>query len=168
MRQKVQLIIIIFLAVILQVSFFPGLTLGKIIPDVALVLIILWSSRKKFEDIWIWALFSGLILDIAAFNKIGINMISFIIISFMASFLRERFFIAQRRGAFPIALTLVAGGTILNWILVSFLTDFFRSFHLDQIIIKIFGNLAISIVLYFAIFKFKEIFEINESKLKLR
>ncbi|HRY82939.1 MAG TPA: rod shape-determining protein MreD [Candidatus Moranbacteria bacterium] len=168
MGQKIKLAIIIFLAVVLQISFFPGLTSGKIVPDVVLVLIILWSSRKKFEDIWLWALIGGLILDIAVFGKVGINAFSFILISFMASFLKERFFIAQRTGSFLIALALVAGGTILNWLLTNFLADFSINFSVNLMIMKIIGNLIIAIFLYLIISKFKEFFGISESKLAVK
>ena len=168
MASKIRIIVIIFLAVILETSFFPALFAGRIVPDIVLVLIILWSSRKKFEDIWLWAILGGFILDIAIFGKIGINAFSFVIISFLASFLKERFFIAQRSGSFAIALTLVAGGTILNWILINFLNNFLVSFSLGLLAMKIASNLAVAIFMYFLIARFKGIFGISESKLMMK
>ncbi|MFZ2975039.1 MAG: rod shape-determining protein MreD [Candidatus Moraniibacteriota bacterium] len=168
MASKIRILIIIFLAVILEISFFPALFAGQIVPDVVLVLIILWSSRKKFEDIWLWAILGGFFLDLVIAQKIGINTISFVIISFLASFLRERFFIAQRAGAFLIALTLVTGGTILNWILINFLTNFMVNFSWKLLLMKIVSNLAVAIFMYFLIARYKGVFGINESKLRMK
>lgn len=168
MASKIRILIIIFLAVILETSFFPALFAGVIVPDVVLVLIILWSSRKKFEDIWLWAFFAGFFLDLAISQKIGINAISFVIISFVASFLRERFFIAQRTGAFAIALTLVVGGTILNWFLINFLTNFSMNFSWKLLVMKIASNLAVAIFMYFLIARYKRVFGISESKLIMK
>ncbi|MDO9231688.1 MAG: rod shape-determining protein MreD [bacterium] len=168
MASKIRILIIIFLAVILETSFFPALFAGTIVPDVVLVLIILWSSRKKFEDIWLWAIWGGFFLDLAIFGKIGINAVSFVVISFMASFLRERFFIAQRTGAFVIALTLVTGGTILNWISTNFLTNFLVNFSWKLLLMKITSNLVVAIFMYFLIARYKGVFGINESKLMMK
>ncbi len=168
MASKIRILIIIFLAVILEVSFFPALFAGQIVPDVVLVLIILWSSRKRFEDIWLWAILGGFFLDLVISQKIGINTISFVTISFLASFLRERFFIAQRTGAFVIALTLVTGGTILNWLLTNFLTNFMTNFSLGLLIMKIVSNLVVAIFMYFLIARYRGVFGISESKLMMK
>lgn len=168
MASKIRIFVIIFLAVILETSFFPALFAGHIVPDVVLVFIILWSSRKRFEDIWFWAFLAGFILDIATFGKIGINAISFVAISFLASFLKERFFIAQRTGSFLIALALVFGGTIFNWLVINFLNDFLVNFHLGQLTMKIGGNLIVAIFMYLLILKYKGIFGISESKLIMK
>lgn len=168
MASKIRILVIIFLAVILETSFFPALFAGVIVPDIVLVLIILWSSRKKFEDIWLWAILGGFFLDLAIFQKIGINVISFVIISFVASFLRERFFIAQRTGAFVIALALVTGGTILNWILTNFLTNFLMNFSWKLLLMKIASNLVVAIFMYFLIARHKGVFGISESKLMMK
>jgi rod shape-determining protein MreD len=168
MVAKIKIFIIIFLSIILQVSFSPALTGGRIIPDIVLVLIVLWSGRKKFEDIWLWVLFGGLILDIAVFGKIGINAISFLLISFVTSLLQERFFIVQRTGSFLITLAIVAGTTVVNLMSVDILSDFYINISLIWIGAKIIGNLVVAIFFYIAMLRFGEIFGIRERKLLVR
>ena len=168
MMSKIRISAIIFLTIILELSFFPALFSGYIFPDIALVFIILWSSHKKFEEIWLWAFFTGLILDLVISEKIGINALSFLMIVFGTSFLRERFFISQRSSAFFIALIMVAGGTALHLLFVNFLADLSIIFSLKFFIIKICSNIIIAIFLYFILAKFKIIFGINENKLIIR
>jgi rod shape-determining protein MreD len=165
MASRIKIFIIIFLAIISQVSFFSSLTGGRIIPDIVLVLIILWSGRKKFEDIWLWVLLSGLVLDIAVFGKIGINAISFLLISFVTSLLQERFFITQRTGSFLITLAIVAGATVVNLIGVSFLADFNLDVSLAWMGMKIVGNLAVAVILQMVMLRFGNLFGINKHKL---
>ncbi|PIP28430.1 MAG: rod shape-determining protein MreD [Candidatus Moranbacteria bacterium CG23_combo_of_CG06-09_8_20_14_all_35_22] len=167
MEQKIKIGLVIFFAVFLQISFFPRIAFQGIVPDIILVLIILWSFRKKFEDIWPWAIFSGIILDVAMLGKIGINTISFLILSFATSFLQERFFIAQRTGSFFIALAIVVGGTFLNELMISVLVDFSTKLFLENIILKIVVNVIVAVFLYWLIAKFKKFFGISESKLSV-
>ncbi len=168
MASKIRILIIIFLASILEISFFPALFAGQIAPDVILVFIILWSSRKKFEEIWLWIILSGFILDLAIFGKIGINIFSLVLIAYTASSLRKRFFINQREGSFFIALALIIGGTIMHWILVIFLNDAWTDISWQLLVMKIVSNSIISIIVYGLIFKFKGIFGISESKLAIK
>ena len=167
MNRKIKLLITIFLAVVFQISFFPGLTAGTIIPDIVLVLIILWSSRKKFGDIWLWVIFSGLLLDLASFEKLGTNIISLVIISFGASFLQTRFFIAQKLSSFLIVLGIVIGGTFFNFLIINFLTGSYWDFSWSWLGMKMVGNVVVSIFLYIVMSKFKEFFGIKESGLKM-
>jgi len=165
MGQKIKIFILIFLAIIFQVSFFPSLTAGKIVPDILLILIILWSSQRRFEDIWLGIFFSGIFLDLIIFNKIGVNAISFIIISFMASFLQKRFFTTQKLSSFFVILAMVIGGTVLNFLITNFMADFSLSFNWGWLEMKILGNIIIVILIYPAITRFKELFGVRESTL---
>lgn len=168
MWREIKLSSIIFLLVILEVSFFPGLTSGKIIPDLALVLVILWSVRKRFEEIWLWIFFIGLFLDLATFEKVGVNVISLIIISYLISFLNEKFFISQRHATFLILISLVIGGTFANWTAVNLLSNFFKSYSLSLLGLKIVSNLAILFIFYPLMARTKELFGINESRLTIK
>ena len=168
MASKIRILLIIFLAIILEISFFPALFAGKIMPDILLIIIILWSSRRKFEEILPWVFLSGFLLDLTVSGKFGINAFSLVLISFLVSFLRRRFFIIQRTGAFFIAFFLVMGGTFLNFVLWNFLSDFKFDFSLSLLGVKMLSNLLIAIVVYVLFFNFKGVFGISENKLIAR
>jgi rod shape-determining protein MreD len=149
----------------LQVSFFPGLTAGKIVPDIVLILIIIWSSQRRFEDIWLGILFSGIFLDLVVFSKIGVNAISFVLISFITSFLQRRFFITQKLSSFFVILAIVMGGTFFNFLITNFLTDFNVSFSWSWLGMKMFANLIVAIFVYIITTRFKGILGVKETGL---
>jgi rod shape-determining protein MreD len=91
---------VIFLAVMLQVSFFPNILIPKIFPDVALITIIFWAARSGFEKAWPWAIIAGLMLDFAYFWPVGTNVFSFALVAYGASHLSRRFLVADNFSRF--------------------------------------------------------------------
>ncbi|HHE45779.1 MAG TPA: rod shape-determining protein MreD, partial [Candidatus Moranbacteria bacterium] len=77
MREKFFLFLLFFLIAVAQVSFLTNFFPSHLAPDAVLILIIIKSSKKSFEKIWLWAVVAGFILDILSLGTIGLNMISF-------------------------------------------------------------------------------------------
>lgn len=173
MYQKILTSGLIFVAAVAEVSLFPALFFGHVQPDIVLILIIIWSSRKSFEGFWIWAIVAGLILDVVTLERIGVNAASFAIISFGINFLSKRFFIGQRRYAFFGVAILVLVGSIINYaagtglrIMIGELSS--NAFNLRTLFFKIIDNLIILGIIYWPVVSSRRIFPIEEQRLVVK
>ena len=115
--------LIIFLAVIFQVSFFPNFFGEKTIPDAVLLIVMFWSARKGFEMTLFRTVAAGFMLDLAIFGVPGMNMLSFALVAFGIGFLSKRFLVSDRAWRFFIILCIISAGTIAN---MAFLDIFSR------------------------------------------
>lgn len=173
MYQKILTFSLIFLAAVATVSFSPALFFGHVQPDIVLILVIIWSSRKSFEDFWIWAIVAGFVLDTVTLGRIGVNAISFVIISFGINFLSKRFFIGQRRYAFFWVAALVLAGSIVNYasgtglgVMVGESSP--NAFNFRTLIFKIIDNLTMLAVIYWPVVSSRRIFPIEEQRLVVK
>ncbi len=171
--QNILTISFIFLAAVTKISLFPEIFPGHIAPDILLILIIIWSTHKTFESFWLWAVFAGLILDAVSLERIGVNAISFLVISFGVDFLSRRFFISQRRGMFFWTAGLVCAGVITNYFLVGGihlasgnLSAQFFSWH--DLFFELLNNLIVFSLIYLPVTNFKSIFPIEKSRLTVK
>lgn len=173
MYQKILTFILIFLAAAMQVSMAPGLFFGLVTPDIVLVLIIIWASRQSFESFWLWALVAGLILDILSLERIGIDAISFLLISVSVAFFSERFFVRRRNGAFLWVAFFLLVGTLLNYFLLGAaeaLNDGSGAsiFSPHVLIFKILNNLIILAIIYRAVISLRDVFPIEDNRLLVK
>ncbi len=129
---------IIIVIILLQINFlnliFPSSYTLNVIP----LMVIAWVTVTKFEKIWIWILLLGAMTDIAEMEKFGKNILFFVVLAYLVSFLSKRFLI-ERRLYGTILL-------ILFIITISFITNFngilnFGNFSLDIIVDNIVNNL---------------------------
>ncbi len=170
MYQRIVTFSLIFLAAVAQVSLAPSLFFGAVPPDVVLLLIVIWSSRKGFEKFWLWALLAGLTLDIVALERFGIDAISFLVISFGVAFFSERFFVRQRSWTFLWVTSLVVAGTLINQIIIGLLGvigpgSLASAFSLRIGAFKILNNLIVFALIYRPIVSLRSVFPAEESRL---
>ena len=173
MYQRFLTFSLIFIAAVAEVSFSPGLFFGRVAPDIVLVLVIIWSGRKNFESFWLWAIVCGFVLDALTFERIGINAILFLIISFGINFLAKRFFVGQQNRAFFWTIVLVLAGTGVNYILgiglnVAIGTLTASAFNSATLLFKIINNLLLAAVIYWPVISLRQIFPVEESRLVVR
>lgn len=180
MYQKIKILLLFFLAVILQVSFLPKLFPQNIAPDLILVIIIIWSFKRNFNDIWPWIVVAGFILDLVSLERIGSYEIIFLAVAFLVDILANRFFVIQRGSTIFAIAILVIMGTIINIFGLNFihiLSNYFygkggvyfsKIFEINKLILKIVNNLIILVLIYWPMAKLKNIFPIKENKLTVR
>ncbi|KKR20255.1 MAG: Rod shape-determining protein MreD [Candidatus Moranbacteria bacterium GW2011_GWA2_39_41] len=155
---------IIFSGVILQTSFLPNFFSTGSVPDIALIMIIIWTVKTDFNSIWVRAIFAGLMLDLVSFYPIGINIFSFITVSFMTNSLCKRFLVLQAGRRFFIFSIIIVIGTMLNHLIVATLSDL-QNFSWERVtlfngalIYKPLYNLVIFATLYWPLGKIDKIF----------
>jgi len=173
MYQKALTFSLIFIAAVAEVSLFPNFSIGRVAPDLILILVIIWSSRKSFESFWIWAIISGFTLDILTLGRLGINAISFLIISFAINSLSKRFFVGQKRRAFLGVAFLVFFGTSINYLIGTGLHEItqefiFETFSYKTLTLKIINNLLALVIIYWPVASSRKIFPAEEPRLLVR
>jgi len=173
MTHKFLTFIIIFLAAVAQVSLAPNLFPGASVPDIALVLVIIWAARQNFESFWLWAVGAGLILDVVSLGTIGISAVSFLVIAFATSFLSKRFFVVQKGKSFFWMMILVLLGTSVNYFLTGGLIALQGAsgadiFGLKEWLLKILDNFIVLMIVYWPLIRSKRIFPIEDTRLIVR
>lgn len=79
-------------------------------PNVALVLILVWSALRGLPEGLTWAFALGILLDVLAVDPLGTNALALLPVVLLAGATRRRFF--QSTLIFPMALAVVA--TVLH------------------------------------------------------
>ncbi|OGI16293.1 MAG: rod shape-determining protein MreD [Candidatus Moranbacteria bacterium RBG_19FT_COMBO_42_6] len=145
---------VIFLAVLLQISFFPNLIPIRVFPDVALIIILFWTVRRGFEETWKWAIFAGLMVDLAYFWPVGTSVFSFVLIAYLVNSLAKRFLVTQTVFRFLILLAFVVLGTIFNSILLILAVKLARREAADLNMLFFNSDIIFKILYNFGIFSF--------------
>ncbi|MEK7598791.1 MAG: rod shape-determining protein MreD [Patescibacteria group bacterium] len=175
MSKKITIFIVIFMAIMLQVSFLPNILPSGVFPDVALIIVIFWAARSGFNATWPWAILGGLMLDFIYFWPIGTNVFSFVAIVFGASYLAKRFLVADNLSRFFIMVALVISGTVLNESLTSILmksalgetVNFQTLFFNTDLLLKIIYNLLIFMAIYVPLLKLEKFIAALNLRLKM-
>ncbi len=69
------------------VNFFPT----QYVPHIVLVLVVFFSLRRDLGRIWKELILAGILADIFYFSFFGVNVLSFIFLSFFVNYLSRRF-----------------------------------------------------------------------------
>lgn len=176
MRKKILALILIFLIVIIQVSFLANLFPRHIAPNIILVLIVIWSAKEGFGKSWPWAMTAGFTLDILSLGIIGFNIISFFLISLQTDYFAKKFLVAYKTADFFVIMILVALGTVVNeFITISLfqITKFFsmpktmmsfKMFQTTNFFLQLLYNIIIFIAIYWLVLKFENVFQRHSKK----
>ncbi len=113
MSKKIALISLFFFLVILQKSFLVNLFFYNSVPDISLLVIIIWSAKKSFRSMWIWALIAGFMVDILSLSQIGLSMVSFLLVAFLVDYLSKKLLTDNEIIDFFIIMLLAIAGTFL-------------------------------------------------------
>lgn len=176
MLQNIFIFIAILVAAAFQVSFLPNIFSPERAPDFLLILIVFFSTRRDFFQIFIWIILAGMALDVAYFAPIGLNIFSFIFIAFTSKFLARRLLVTQETWKFLIMLGFIILGTFLNdWIMLGFEKILFmknfsyewRLFLNKDIFIKTLYNLIVFTLIHWPLIKIDKYLELHSSRMKI-
>lgn len=169
MKKRLVYGFVIIVACIIQTSLLP-IFFERGVPLLLPMMMLAWSLIDGFDDFFWWALFAGIFADLVGPGVIGINVISFVLIIYTASFLSRRFSGDIRGVGVFLMLALVMAATLISAIasLISFLPanefvlDFSR-IHIDPV--KIMLQIVYNAILFFAchifISRMKKFFDIQ-------
>lgn len=101
------IILALFFVAMLQTTFVPRLALYGVFPNLMLVVIVYKSLFKDYKEILIWPLAGGLILDFFSAMPFGVFTLSFLIVSFLVSFLSRNTWSSENIGLVVVMVTLL-------------------------------------------------------------
>jgi rod shape-determining protein MreD len=91
---------------LLQASLFPAMDVLAVMPNFALVFLLIWSSGHGVEEGLIWAFGLGIWLDLLTLDRLGTHAIALLPVAIVGGLVSGRFF---RSGAIlPIIAVIVA------------------------------------------------------------
>jgi rod shape-determining protein MreD len=79
-------------AALFQATVLPSLNLLAILPDITLVLLLVWSAQRGVPEALLWAFGLGLLLDVLALDPFGANGLALLGVALLGGVARRRFF----------------------------------------------------------------------------
>ena len=98
--------LLIAVAAIAQATTLPELRLLEVLPNLTLVLLLVWSALRGLTEGLAWVFGVGLLLDLLAMDPLGTNGLALLIVAVLAGPTRRRFFHSGM--VFPIVVAVVA------------------------------------------------------------
>ena len=95
---------LVVLSGLLQATLLPQVHIGRVHPDLVLVLVVCWSMLRGAREGIIWALMGGLVLDLLSAGPFGAFSVSLVAISLLVVVLTASFF----RPSLAMSLPLIA------------------------------------------------------------
>ena len=89
-----------------QATIMPSAHVIQVLPDVTLVLLLVWSALRGLPEGMMWAFGLGLFIDILALDPLGTNGLALLGVALLGGLARRRFF--QSTLVIPIVLAVVA------------------------------------------------------------
>ncbi len=103
---RVSFAFLLALTALLQATFLPGLGAIAILPDFALILLLVWSASRGMPEGMIWALGLGIWLDLLTLDRLGTHGLSLLAVAVIGGLAGQRLF---RSGiVLPIVAVVVA------------------------------------------------------------
>jgi rod shape-determining protein MreD len=89
-----------------QATLLPSLGILTILPDITLVLLLVWSAMKGVPEALFWAFGLGLLMDVIALDRFGANALALISVAVLGGLARRRLFHSNL--IVPIVIAVVA------------------------------------------------------------
>lgn len=84
--------VILVFAALVQATVLPSLNVIAVLPDVTLVLLLVWSALRGVPEGLFWAFGLGLFLDVVALDPFGANGLALLSVAVLGGLARRRFF----------------------------------------------------------------------------
>lgn len=89
-----------------QATILPSLQLLGVLPNMVLVLLLVWCALRGTAEGLLWVFGAGLLLDALALDPVGTNGLALLVVALLAGPARHRFFHSGL--VFPIVLAMIA------------------------------------------------------------
>ena len=84
--------ICLVLTALIQATVLPELDVIEVLPDVTLVLLLVWSALRGTAEGLIWAFALGMFIDVLSLDPLGTNALALLPVVLMGGVARRRFF----------------------------------------------------------------------------
>jgi rod shape-determining protein MreD len=103
---RVLFALLMVFAALSQATFMPQAHLLEVLPDVTLVLLLVWSALRGVPEGLVYAFGLGIFLDVLALDPLGTNALALLGVALIGGLSRRRFF--HSNIVFPLLLSVVA------------------------------------------------------------
>jgi rod shape-determining protein MreD len=111
---KITIFFIIFFSAILQLAVLSNVFFWGLGPNILLLLIIFWTTQAGFEKALVKNITAGLVLDLATFCAVGMNIASFALVAFFIGFISKRFLVIARNWRIFVLTITIIFSTLAN------------------------------------------------------
>ncbi|HEX5500380.1 MAG TPA: rod shape-determining protein MreD [Thermomicrobiales bacterium] len=98
--------IVLVVAALLQATVLPAIGPVIVLPDLVLVLVLVRSATRGLIEALVWTAVAGLLLDVLAMDRIGVNGLALLPVALMGVVAQRRVF--QSGLLFPMLLAMAA------------------------------------------------------------
>lgn len=143
-------IVFLFAVSLLQATLAPHLAIGRIKPDLMLVVVILWSVLRGAGEGLLWAFVGGMLLDLLSGVPFGISIVSMMLASYLTGVGEINLF--RTNALLPVVAVMVATA-VYYLVSLLFLQTLGRPVTLDASALQITAvavvlNVALTAVVY--------------------
>lgn len=114
---------IIFLIILVQINFLNLILLENNLINLSILTLISWIIISGFDKMWFWVMLLGFFNDIFLIEKIGSNVIFFMLFAYLVSFISKRFMIERRWSGFLLVVIFISIGNFMGSIFNSLFFD---------------------------------------------
>lgn len=170
MKKKIIYSLMIFLAIILQTSVLPIVFRSSIPGDLVLMLVLAGVVLDGFFAYFWWAIFAGILYDLATFVQVGTHALVFLLSIYFVSFFSRRFSVEVRGVGILLFALFVASSTIISRAVVSLslsweAQEFLKYFEFfgnpSMLLFQIIWNLILFSICFYFLRKVKNFFDIE-------
>lgn len=164
MKKKIIYLLLLFLVIILQTSFFPLIMPVHVMPDAVLMLILVGAVFDGFQEFFWWAIIAGVIYDLVTYNIIGLHSLVFLLVVYFVSFFSRRFSVELRGVGLALFLFFITVSSFISHFItaaVQFFSNdrsvaYLKSFLMPQAIgVEIICNVFLFFILFVFLRKIK-------------
>lgn len=147
---NISLILTVILIYVLQANFFNWFNIAGVMPNLFILLILLIGLFGNKIMGTIYGLAIGLLLDLVIGTKVGINMICFGLIGFLATVFDKNFSKDSRMTIMVMVMSATAVFEVLSYVLnyILVVTNIEILNFIRILVIEIIYNLILTIILY--------------------
>lgn len=170
METKIVRSLVILIGVSFQTSVLAILFSRGQIPNIILLIIIIWTIIVGFNKIWPWAIIAGAALDLASFEPVGKNVIFLILISYIMNFFLQRFLTENRAWR----IITISFFVVIASALYAFYNVFFTnlseklSFILENITIQVVASIILFYICYTLLNKLENFLSLRNFQLRIK
>lgn len=145
---RLKLVIIFIINMLFDIAILPRINIAGVTPYISIAIIVVLSMRAKSDKITYYAIFMGLLLDIASSTTLGIRMLSFYLISYYTYKLRSFDGNNFSYGFLATIISVVLNEIYLYCIKILSTGTFNISLLLDYVLKFLLLEVVISLILY--------------------
>lgn len=169
MKKNLVYSFLIILAIILQTSVFSMVFKSYMPGDVVLMLVLAGVVLDGFFGFFWWAIFAGILYDIAAYERVGVHALIFLLLVYFVSFFSRRFTVEFRGVGLMLFFVFVFVGSLISRAVIALaiswdMQNFQRYFEIfggfGSIFFQTLANVLLFICCLLILRKAKSFFEI--------